>query len=639
LLGLATFFLAVNLLVRGALSIWMWQQLSFLEIVLALLMGVAFDLATLAFFALPWLLYLSVAPYRFQQGRWHRVAVRALALFSIGLLLFVALAEVVFWEEFGVRFNFIAVDYLVYTHEVIGNIEQSYPIGWMLLGLALLTYGLYRLTRRLWTPEPNVALGWRARLALLGSTLALTLLNAMILSGQSLQLSSNSYADQIGRNGIYQFFAAFRNAELDYAKFYPQLPLSSEQLVAHLKPLLANDDSEFAQSDSIVRWVVPEGEAKPWNVVMISVESLSADFMTEFGNTKGITPNLDRLAKEGLFFSDLYATGNRTVRGLEALSLAVPPTPGESIVKRPENGGLFTLGHVLKERGYRSMFVYGGYSYFDNMKEFFAGNDYQVIDRLALNNTEIDHETIWGVADENLFSLALRNMEQSYASRQPFFAHIMTVSNHRPYSYPEGRVDIPSGTGRDGAVKYTDWAIGDFIERARARPWFDQTVFLIVADHCASSAGKVDLPIARYHIPALIYAPKLVAPQRFERLASQIDLVPTLLGLMNVPYQSQFFGQDLLRLAPGRERAFIATYQSLGYLRDGVLTVLAPNQPIVQQRPSADGSTAEPLAVPREDLKTEAMLYFQGASSLYRSGQMRIAARVPPRSDKALAQE
>ena len=621
LLGLGLLFFSLALLVRLGLSALAFSEMRPHELLLAWLMGVVFDAAAFVYFAIPWVLALCLLPRRLLASRVGKVFLWGMAVFSVAVLLFVGVAEFTFWDEFGARFNFVAVDYLVYTHEVIGNIRQSYPVGIMLSGLAVATVLLCWVMRGFWQPQGRQGLVLRVGFLALWALLVAG--NVLLIGADSLRIGSNRYADEIGRNGIFQFFAAYRSAELDYQTFYLQRDGGSAALQTALRKLVATPEGQFVDATSITRWIQAEGPEKRLNVVLISIESLSAEYMAAFGNQKNLTPNLDRLAKQSLFFTNLYATGNRTVRGLEALSLGVPPTPGESIVKRPHNEGLFTVASVLNGRGYESMYIYGGYSYFDNMRSFFSGNHYRVEDRGALKKKDIDHETIWGVADENLFTLALRNMNGTHARGKPFFAHVMTVSNHPPYTYPAGRIDIPSKSGRPGAVKYTDWAIGDFIRRAQKEPWFDNTVFLIVADHCASSAGRVDLPIERYHIPALIYSPKHVSAQRYERLASQIDLLPTLLGRMNMSYQSQFFGYDLIKLAPERNRAFIATYQSLGYLRASVLTVLSPQRRVVQQRPDRGGKSATPLTVPRTDLIDEAQVYFQSVTSMYRAGLLK----------------
>jgi len=189
------------------------------------------------------------------------------------------------------------------------------------------------------------------------------------------------------------------------------------------------------------------------------------------------------------------------------------------------------------------------------MEAFFSGNGYTVIDRTALKPEEITYENIWGVADEDLFRHAIGELDRRHAARKPFFAHIMTVSNHRPFAYPAGRIDVPSGTSREGAVKYTDFAIGQFIDRARAKPWFDRTLFLIIADHTHKGRGRTELPPENYHIPLIVYAPGHVPQRRIDTIASQIDVGPTLLGMLGFSYRSRFFGHDILHEGADHPRA------------------------------------------------------------------------------------
>ena len=377
----------------------------------------------------------------------------------------------------------------------------------------------------------------------------------------------------------------------------------------------------------IDRDVAGRGDERHLNVVLISVESLSAEFMSAFGNRENLTPNLDRLAGESLFFTRLYATGLRTVRGLEAITLSVPPTPGNSIIKRPNNENLATLGEVFKERGYEPLFLYGGYGYFDNMNAFFGGNGYTVVDRTAIAKDRIHHENIWGVADEDLYSMALEQLDRRHAANKLFFAHIMTTSNHRPFTYPPGRIDIPSGTSRAGAVKYTDWALHEFIRQARERPWFKDTVFVILADHTASGRGKTDLPVENFHIPLLVWSPGNIKPARIDTLASQIDVGPTLLALLNFSYRSRFFGHDIIHDGPGHQRAFMANYQTVGYMEGGVLVELRPQR----RWRLIDVDTGKERAADERGMHylEEAVSYYQAASEAYRSGSLGLSESRP----------
>jgi phosphoglycerol transferase MdoB-like AlkP superfamily enzyme len=317
--------------------------------------------------------------------------------------------------------------------------------------------------------------------------------------------------NELGGNGIYEFGTAFWNNEIDYRKFYTIQDDSVNIGIVRNRlqepGVVFNDDSI-----DIRRKITADSPEHKWNIILISVESLSADYMNYFGNSENITPYLDSLIPQSLFFSSMYASGTRTVRGLEALSLAIPPTPGQSIVRRPGNENMFTMGNVLKEKGYDVRFIYGGNSFFDNMGYFFSNNGYAVIDQGDIPEERIHHVTAWGVADEDAFSITVDEADKSYKSGKPFFSHIMTVSNHRPYTYPEGRIDIPPSTqSNQGAVKYTDYAIHKLIEDCRKKPWFDNTLFVVVADHCAKSAGKVSLPVNKYHIPCLYIIPTLLS--------------------------------------------------------------------------------------------------------------------------------
>jgi len=585
-----------------------------------LLLGWFYDLANAAYFSIPIVLYLWLVPERLFRKIWHRYVLYFIYFAFTFLLIFDAVAEWFFWDEFNTRFNFIAVDYLVYTTEVVGNIYQSYPMGWIILGISLASFAILYWIRP-WieaTCLNPVVFKQRTKLAALYTLFPLGAF--FFVSSKLHHFSDNAYANELSGNGMYELFSAYRNNELDFDQFYQQP--TGENSVAALHQLIRTPETTFIHPDqqSIERKIANPRVEQKLNVVLITVESLSADFLGKFGNTDHLTPFLDSLADHSLLFTNLYATGTRTVRGLEATSICIPPLPGQSIVRRPENENLFSLATVFNSKGYESKFIYGGYGYFDNMNYYFENNGYDVVDRSALDDSEIDYENIWGVADENLFELAIREIDRSTAD-QPVFAHIMTTSNHRPYTYPDGRIDIPSHTGRSGSVKYTDYAIGQFIKHAATKKWFDQTVFVILADHCASSAGKTELPVGKYHIPMLIYAPSHVEPGVMDRLMSQIDVGPTVLGLLNFSYTSKFFGYDMFKLEAGRERAFISTYQNLGYIKGKSLVILSPQKKV---ETFVLDDKLEPTASPIDPtLVQEAAVYYQSASHFFRNGLMK----------------
>jgi len=569
----------------------------------ALWRGLLRDLPAVAVVASPFALFELM----FREKWRNRLRLPLFATY-VFTLLFVAVSEGIFWDEFSVRFNFIALDYLVFTTEVIGNIRESYPVGKIVAGLlaatAVIAWGLRRPLAKTVVATSMGQRQWPLVLPLI----VLAWVGAYKMATP--EFSTNSFANELADNGWRSFLWAARQNKLDYRQFYATRP--DAEVMADLQRLSGH--AKVTASLDPVQKVALKTQRQP-NVVVVMMESMSAEYMSTFGNKDGLTPNLDRLAGEGLLFSRLYAAGTRTVRGLEALSAALPPLPGKSVVRWPDVSNLNTLGSTLAARGWAPHFLYGGYGMFDNMNGFFGAQGYQVTDRTSFQDGIIEFENIWGVADEHLFDQALLNLDKEAAAGKPFFAHVMTASNHVPFTYPKGRIDIPSPGGRNGGVKYADYAVGRFVEMAKQKPWFDNTIFLFVADHCARSAGKTKIPVYRYHIPAIVYAPKLIKPRRVDQLASQIDLAPTLLGLLGLDKDDHFIGRDILKTPPEEGRALLSTYQNLGYLKGDVLTVLQPKRRIDAFRVSTNGQDAQ--AIPLDPkLAEEAIAYFQGAALL-----------------------
>lgn len=500
------------------------------------------------------------------------------------LIVFNAVSEYFFWNEFGLRYNFIAVDYLIYTNEVIGNIIESYPViplfSVIILVTILVTYFIFKKTKTSLLELPTIL----QKSILLFSFIILCGISLFSISGLSKLKYANTFSTEIQANGLPKFYDAFVHKELDFFSFYPTMEETKAEKIflQQFNPPILN------------RNIAGEKPELKKNVVLISIESLSADFLQHYGNENKITPFLDSLANKSLLFTNLYATGNRTVRGLEALTLCIPPTAGESVVKRQDNKNKFSTGSVFRDKGYQVKFLYGGYSYFDNMQDFYKGNGYDIVDRENFKPEEISFANVWGVCDQDMAKKAIQVMNEEAKSGKPFFNHWMTVSNHRPFTYPEGKIDIPGNAkSREGGVKYTDYSIRKFFEMAKKQDWYKNTVFVIVADHCASSAGKTELPLDKYRIPGMIFSENFIPNQEFTSLMSQIDVMPTLFGLLNFNFESKFLGQNVLS-KEFQPKAYIATYQDLGLIKDGFLTVISPTKKVKQYELLLQESTLPP---------------------------------------------
>ena len=642
--------LRVGLLIASAGEV-SWGLATFAS----LLVGLLFDLVMAWFLTLPLGLLGAVWPASWSASRWLRLPLRAAWLFGAFLFTFWKISEILFWEEFGVRFNFIAVDYLVYTTEVVKNIQESYNLP-LIIGVVLaVATGLFLLWRRLgfvrrWEEgaAADASPRWRDFAALLSPLLVLLLVAYFVgrhdLKDASAARSSvaerltaglrhmgdvqpgwaNSYDAELAKNGEYAFLAAFWANQLEWHRFYPSRP----DAVAKLRATLLAQGGEAATAggnDDITRRIKPATPARKWNVIQITIESLSAEYVGCYGSPeyqpKNLTPNLDRLSRESLWFSRCYAGGTRTVRGMEALSLSIPPIPGQSVLRRAGCENLTTLGSVLQAKGYETAFLYGGDGFFDNMNYFFEANGYDIVDlpRQLGRGKQPTFANAWGACDEDAFAWSLEEADRAHAAGKPFHHFVMTTSNHRPYTWPAGKIDAGL-VGREGGVAYTDYAIGAFLKAAQTKPWFKDTVFVIVADHCASVAGKRELEVRKYEIPLFIWSPGNIAPRQFDTMMSQIDVAPTVLGLLGVDYLSRFVGADAL--APSyRPRAFISNYQKVALLRpDGLLTVLKPVRQAVQYQADLATGALTPVATPDASAVEEAIHYYQGTDELFNHG-------------------
>jgi len=576
------------------------MDLSALALLKTLSASVFFLIMEAVFFIIPFVFYLWVLPAKKHNGKFDKWFTGILFTAGLYLILFKSIAEYFFWDEFLSRFNFIAVDYLVYTQEVIKNIQQSYPLTPILLGALIITCLIsLTLVKRFTAPKETVVPKALKRFSILALNLVLCVLIAMFTTLSWAEVTGNRFNNEIAKGGAYSFVYAFTHNELEYDVFYPALPQSEV-------------DRIIAGKTSFGKFISPSGKEITPNIVIVLMESMSAKYLEQTAGKDNapITPFLNKYAQGGVFFPNTYATGTRTVRGIEALTIAVPPLPGMSIVRRNNNENIFNIGTILRKKGYITEFIYGGYGAFDNMNYYFKNNGFIINDRLDFPGNEVHFANAWGVSDGDLFAQAIKSADRHYNDGNKFFLFVLTTSNHRPFTFPENTIDLPQGN-REGAVKYSDYAVGQFVETARTKPWFNNTVFVFVADHEAGSAGKYELNPPDHRIPLIIYAPKLIRPKTYTRPISQIDALPTLLSLLNFKYENKFFGQDATA-ADYVTRYFLINYQAIGFVEGDNLTVMQPVKQVAHYKlPSMEKSTD--AKVNEDNFKT-AVSFFQKAN-------------------------
>lgn len=624
--GLLALLAGFYLLVSGATRLtlagkaWAAQQIQWLEIPRILLLGIGFDLVTCVYLVMPLAIYLLLVPERMFHSRIHRALVwGAFATLCFGLT-YLAAVEYFFFDEFNARFNFVAVEYLIYPHEVFINIWQSYPVGTALAASAAIAAAVvWRLRDRIratLAAQTRFAQRLRTTLVLAAALVPLHL----SINASSAHTGQNRVADELSGNGLYSFFSAAMTSRLDYEQYYLTLP--GDETAARARALVAQPNTRFiaGAASPIARHVSHDAAARRLHVIVVLEESLGAEFVGAYGAANSLTPKLDSIAGQSLVFTNTYASGTRTVRGMEAVTASFPPVPAESIVKRPNNEHMFNWSTVMKDQGYSPTFIYGGYGTFDNMNAFFGSNGYRVIDRSDFDAPKFSN--IWGVSDEDLFRNALAEFDRQQAAGERIFSVIMTTSNHKPFTFPEGVPGVKAkGGGREAGVRYADYALGRFVETLQRRPYSGDTLVVIVADHGARVYGREDIPLPTYAIPFMVFSPGNIGPQRITAPVSQLDVAPTVLGLLNFSYDSTFFGRDAL--AGGASNILLNHNRDIGLYKDGRLNLLGFRKSSGTMQYDA-GSRRQSALPDDAQAQHDAASLFQLAYTLYAEQRYRV---------------
>ena len=617
---LVSLYLALFALLRIGLFVTFGLPagVSWMSLPLIVAGGAINDAVQSLYLFLPFVLPTALLPDSWYRTRTMRALVLGASAAVVASLVFFAAMEFYFFEEFDARFNIVAFDYLMYPHEVIGDLRAEYPVGAVVAAAALAGVLAVAVLRRWLRTGFDAPVGVRSRLPVLGTHCALLVTAIWLYPTDALSFASNRVANELVQNGHSSFFRAAHTSEIDYHAYYvTRSPRDNLRLLTHT---LASGGGRFvALADGRIDREFParRGLGK-LNVVLVSSEAFGAEFSGLYGSSHDLTPNFDRFAKEGMWFSNVYASGTRTVRGLEALTSSFPPIPTVSILRRPGNEHISTWGSVMRRHGYHTSFLYGGYGYFDNMNYFYGNNGFEVIDRKRIERVRF--ENVWGVSDEDLFDRALEHFDALHGRGERFFSIVMTTSNHKPFTFRKGLepMGIPAeGGGRAAGVRYADYALGHFLREAQQHPWFDDTLFVVVADHGARVYGREEIPLKTYEIPLMIYSPAHVAPRRVDALMGQIDVAPTVMGLLGFGYRAPFFGQDVLSHPDAQRIALFNHNHNVALLRDDHMVVLGLNHAVAYLAYDKRTNRYSP-APPDDALRDLAVSYYQTAFELFR---------------------
>ena len=618
---------------RIGLVVWQWERVRASGMAASILIqGVRADLILLGYAAAIPLLAAPLAAHQ-ASARWWKRGVVAWGAGALVAILFMELASPQFLTQYDTRPNRLFIEYLAYPREVFATLWNGFRTA-VLAGVGLSLFigaAMFQLLRqaaaetRMWS--------WQKLLLAWPLFCLLVLMQVRSTTGHRpanpamFALTGDAMVNSLVINSGWSVLTAWRSMRDEavssdiYGKMAPAQILAEVSSAPWLRGLRFDD----ARLPTLHRQEAVRRRERPLNLVIVLQESLGATFVESLGGLP-VTPELETLKHEGWWFEQLYATGTRSVRGIEAVVAGYAPTPARSVVKLSlAQQNFYTLASGLARQGYHTEFVYGGEAHFDNMRGFFTGNGFQkIVDRQQMRPAFTGS---WGASDEDLFDKSLERLADLHARNQPFFSLIFTSSNHEPFEFPDGKIKLhdPVKQTVNNAVKYADYALGKFIRAAKKEKYWNDTVFLIVADHDNRVYGNSLVPVKKFHIPGLILGAD-IEPRRIGAIASQIDLAPTLLSLMGVSSTHPMIGRDFARDSTLPGRAMMQFDQNFAWLEGNSVTILRPGQAPVKAGYDAASGTLDPSMSPADQAQaSRAMAHVMLPSLLYREGRYRLA--------------
>ena len=573
---------------RFFLGVWHFDRVSnvqgWSEIILS---GLRIDIASLSYlYLVPALISCMMINNISIQRVWNFI-LRVWITLTIWLLVFMEIVTPSFILEYDVRPNRLFIEYLIYPDELISMLISGYKFEIFIITTisAFTFYFSWKYSKLILVESKMPKWYWRPiimiLILLLGVMGARSSLGHRPLNPAMVAFSVDPLMNDLTLNSTYSLLFAVKQLqnEDDAFKYYGKM--DEKDIIDLVRSSTnLNQDKYFINESPTTAFHESSYRGPKKNLVILLQESLGARYVGKLGGLP-LTPNIDRLMEEGWNFTNIYATGTRSVRGIEAIITGFSPTPARSVVKLGKSqNGFFSIADILRKNGYHTQFIYGGESHFDNMKSFFLGNGFDDMQDFGTFNKPIFVGS-WGASDEDLYNKAHNQFSNLNDQEKPFFSLVFTTSNHTPFDYPDGRIELynlPKET-RENAAKYSDYALGEFFKKAKNSNYWSNTIFLVVADHDSRAYGDQLVPIKHFHIPAVIVGDG-ISHRQDSRLASQIDLPQTMLSLIGVDSENPMIGHDLTKnIKKEKLRAMMQFYKNFAWMNaENNVVILQPEK-------------------------------------------------------------
>ena len=545
---------------------------------LTFIYGLRMDTITASFFLIIPLILMTLAPKRVEN--FINIFLKYYFVIVLSIIIYMENATFPFIAEYDMRPNYLFVEYLDYPKEVFSMIFAEYKLE---LSIAFLMIGSFIYYYMKYLNDSFLELfeiSYIKRIALFIPILLLLFIGIRSSFGHrpanisDAMYSSNRMVNEITKNSIYSVaYAIYINKKHGSKKLMKQYGKmdTKEALARVLKRLNLDTLSRIEKTHFQTK--------KPKNLVIFLQESMGYQFVEAVGGEKGITPNMNRLSKEGILFKDLYSNGTRSIRGIAGTVAGNFSIPGKGVLKRNKSqSDFFTIASLLKPQGYYTSFIYGGESRFDNMRGWFLGNGFdEIIDQPKFKDPSF--VGTWGVCDGDVVDRANEEYKKLYAQNKKFASVIFSTSNHNPFDFPKDKITLVDGVERKSVkntIKYADFAIGEFIKKARQESYYKDTIFVIIADHNIRVYGDDLVPVDMFHIPAIILGQD-VKSYVYEKIATQPDVLATVLDLIGLDLKYPIMGHSIF--SDKKQNISLMQFHTAYALRvDNKIAVLRPNK-------------------------------------------------------------
>ncbi|MGR3809643.1 LTA synthase family protein [Jiulongibacter sp. NS-SX5] len=515
--------------------------------------------------------YLSIIPFiwiTFSNFIKKSIFESSLFGYTLVMVFVLTLIIVVDLEVFNVwdyRLDATPLNYLNTPKEAWASVSSS-PVLRLLISYILLlivaSYFVYRIIANKMNSW-NFTKKWRFIPWAFLLTLALIIpirggIGIAPMNQSTVYFSSNNFANISAVNACWNFFSSLVNKT--YNKVNPYTYLPKEEIEKNLNELYLEQGKKY----NILK---PEVENP--NVLVLIWESFTEKVVDEKFDGKYVTPYFNRLKKEGVYFSNAYASGDRTDKGIVSVLSGYPAQPTYSIIKEPsKTQKLPILSKDFQNRGYNSEFYYGGETEFANIKSYLLTADFENIIDLD-NFSEEQSDTKWGVHDELIFDKFLADHQS--ARKSPFFSTLLTISSHEPFDVP---LDSTIFEGSDeqnlylNSLYYTDQEFGRFIDSAKTQPWWQNSIVIVVGDH-GHRLPETNSKSESFRIPLLWTGGAVKNSTVVDDVVSQNDIAKSLLNILQMNSQAYQWSKDMFRtILPSW--AFFSFNDGFGYVKNDI---------------------------------------------------------------------